>query len=135
MGFDDSAIDLDMRRLGKQRVEAKQIVLALTVPEYGWQNHPAVKMWRGHVYALTQYGIAICWEWRMRGYNDTLYEWFGQEGALAIDMDLCLDKPSWIGDLDFHISHQSNLLRKDPAYYGEKYPTIPHDLPYVWPVN
>jgi len=49
-----SASVLDMKRLGKQRVEAWQIVQALTVPEYGWKNHPAVKMWRGHVPSLIE---------------------------------------------------------------------------------
>ena len=65
--YDQSAAVLDYRRLGKQRVEAKQIMFALSDPNYGWQNHPAVRMWRGHEYQLAQYGIAICYEWRKRG--------------------------------------------------------------------
>jgi len=32
---------LDWRRLGKQRVEAAQIIKALSDPTYGWQHHPA----------------------------------------------------------------------------------------------
>ena len=47
-----SAADLDDRRLGKQRVETLQILRALTWRTYGWQNHPAVRMWRGFVPAL-----------------------------------------------------------------------------------
>lgn len=140
LGFDDSAADLDMRRLGKQRVEAKQILIALQARDAGvttgWQNHPAVRMWRGYEYALTRYGVSICWEWRCRGYSDTLHPYFGEQGALAIDMDKCLDMPPWLGDLDFHLSHQSNLLRKDPDHYAAYARAgVPNDLPYVWPVN
>lgn len=45
--FKDSARVLDRQRLGKQRVENMQIITALLDPDYGWQNHPAVNMWRG----------------------------------------------------------------------------------------
>lgn len=44
--FTQSAQFLDPQRLGKQRVEALQILTALTNPAYGWQHHPAVQMWR-----------------------------------------------------------------------------------------
>ena len=45
---------LDSRRLGKQRVEAHQIlnILLNRTKTKGWRNHPAVKMWKGHVNAL-----------------------------------------------------------------------------------
>ena len=39
--FQQSAAVLDHVRLGKQRVEALQILRALVIPEYGWQSHPA----------------------------------------------------------------------------------------------
>lgn len=45
--FRESAKCLDNKRLGKQRVECIQIIKAINNPKYGWQNHPAVKMWRG----------------------------------------------------------------------------------------
>lgn len=41
--------------------------------------------------------------------------------------------PPWLGDSDFHASHRSNLLRKDPEYYGEFNWTESPDLEYVWP--
>ncbi len=44
--FKRSAKVLDYRRLGKQRVEALQILKALQVENYGWRNHPIVKMWK-----------------------------------------------------------------------------------------
>ena len=51
-GFAESAMVLDSRRLGKQRVETFQILRALTWPSCGWKKHPAVRMWRGFVPAL-----------------------------------------------------------------------------------
>ena len=66
-----SAKVLDRQRLGKQRVENLQIIKALLDPTYGWQNHPAVKMWRGHIISLLDYQAAICSEWVGRGYKDT----------------------------------------------------------------
>jgi len=44
------------------------------------------------------------------------------------------DKPSWLGDPAFHRAHQSNLLRKDPEWYGQFGWEVKNDLPYVWPV-
>lgn len=123
-----SARLLDRQRLGKQRVEAKQILIALNVGG-GWRNHPAVRMWRGYETALAQYGVAICNEWISRGYRDSLLIQFQYAG------DGSLVFPSWLGDIDFHLSHQSNLVRKDPAHYGPLFPGVPDDLPYVWPVS
>lgn len=43
--FIDTAKILDYRRLGKQRVETWQVLLALGGKSKGWVNHPAVRMW------------------------------------------------------------------------------------------
>jgi hypothetical protein len=140
--FDRSARLLDQRRLGKQRVEALQVLRGLTVPGYGWRHHPAVRMWRGYEEALVCYGVAVCREWVRAGFRDTCEESLksglcqatgtreprGQQ-ALARAGEL----PPWLGDPDFHRSHQSALLRKDPAHYGRFFPGVPDDLPYVWP--
>lgn len=69
--FEETARSPDTRRLGKQRVETLQIVRALTRPGYGWQNHPAVRMWRGYEEALGAYGIVVCREWQRRGHADS----------------------------------------------------------------
>lgn len=69
--FYESARCLDNKRLGKQRVEAWQIYCALTVPGYGWQNHPAVRQWKNYNNFLIFYGIMICLEWLSRGYKDS----------------------------------------------------------------
>lgn len=127
--FAESARTLDNRRLGKQRVETLQILNALTNPNYGWQNHPAVKMWRGHVPHLVIYGLAICDEWRNRGFNDTCAEKISKFMPDGENFD----PPRWLGNEPFHASHRSNLLRKDPDHYRKFGWTDGPDLPYVWP--
>ena len=69
--FARSARALDVRRLGKQRVECLQVVRGLTVPDYGWRHHPAVRMWRGHLEALGRYTLACCEVWTEGGRADT----------------------------------------------------------------
>jgi len=41
--------------------------------------------------------------------------------------------PRWLGRADFHLSHKSNLVRKDEGYYGRIFGDIPNNLPYIWP--
>lgn len=122
--FHHSLDCLDYRRLGKQRVEAKQIIQALTGEKLGWRNHPAVKMWEGHLDALKLYHNTAISLWVARGYNNTMpiYE-------VAVPYTL----PSWLGDFAFHASHRSNLLRKDPKFYGKYGWVEPNNLPYIWP--
>ena len=127
--FSESAKALDYRRLGKQRVETKQILMALRGESKGWVNHPAVKMWRGYETALAVYGMTMCKEWISRGYKDTLLQYFKDiliEGVK--NDDLAYPQFSY----EFHRSHQSNLIRKDPEFYGAQFSGVPDDLPYVW---
>ena len=127
--FSESAKVLDMKRLGKQRVETLQIMKALLDPSYGWQNHPAVKMWRGHEMYLFIYQEAICNEWTSRGYKDTCLE---KTRALIEQQNVGIGKPSWLGREDIHESHRSNLTRKFPEWYSQFWDES-EDLPYVWP--
>ncbi|WP_329403042.1 MSMEG_6728 family protein [Streptomyces virginiae] len=69
--FDASVDVLDVRRLGKQRVEAVQVLRGLVVPGYGWRRHPAVRMWAGYEEALVRYGLEICGAWTAEGRADT----------------------------------------------------------------
>lgn len=135
--FAESARVLDYRRLGKQRVEAFQLLNVIRgVDKFGepkdhkgWVNHPATVMWRQYPVALAEYGVVICDEWKRRGYNDSLQPKF--RDFLSENFD-DLEQPYWLGDYEFHRSHQSNLLRKDLAYYGLEFAGVPDDLPYVW---
>jgi len=126
--FYESAQVLDRQRLGKQRVETLQILNALHDPSYGWQNHPATTMWRGHEGSLVAYGLDVCRAWTDRGYKDTCAD------KIRAFMTEVQTPPSWLGDEEVHRSHRSNLLRKAPDYYRQFWPTDPDDLEYVWPV-
>jgi hypothetical protein len=133
--FVKSAACLDMKRLGKQRVECLQILHALTNPDYGWQNHPAVRMWRGHERALAHYGIAICDEWIGRGYNDSCLAKI--KAVVRRAPKRSAELPDWFSGRKLKLicsSHRSNLLRKDPAWYGQFGWPEPDDIEYVWPV-
>ena len=73
------AQELDDKRLGKQRVEAYQIVKALRgdyADSGAWENHPATVMWRGYEHQLGWYGFYICEEWIKRGHKDSLIQHF-----------------------------------------------------------
>jgi hypothetical protein len=141
--FERSARVLDTKRLGKQRVEVIQVVRALTRPTYGWANHPAVLMWKGHEEALGRYGLTCCQVWTEHGFGDTcaatisedLRE-FGVE-TIRTQAELAAGEalPPWLGQEQVHLSHQSALVRKDPEHYRPLFPDIPDDLPYAWPVR
>lgn len=123
--FKRSAAVLDMRRLGKQRVECKQLLLGQ------WPNHPAAKMWKGYEWHLADYAVHVCREWRSRGYNDSLLPWF-----ISIRSSLPVTpRPSFLGDAAFHNSHRSNLMRKDREYYHQWFAQTPDNLPYMWPIH
>lgn len=134
----DCAAVLDRQRLGKQRVECLQIVNILcdVQPSHrkGWRTHPAVLMWRGYEYALTQYAKAVCDEWTSRGYIDTCLDKINAAFYAKYSGASC-EYPEWWGNTDIHRSHQSNLLRKDYDHYSMFYANVPDDLPYVWPVQ
>ena len=117
---------LDWRRLGKQRVEAKQIlnVLLGRTKTKGWVNHPATKMWKGYENALKQYLNECIDHWVSRGYNNNMKK-------EVIEGDIVY--PHWLGDDSFHSTHRSNLLRKDKDFYSQYMWTESDDMEYYWP--
>jgi hypothetical protein len=118
---------LDSRRLGKQRVEAFQIlnVILDRTKTKGWRNHPAVKMWKNYPNALKLYFNEAVREWISRGYVNNMKN---ERIRGKIKM------PIWFGDKKFHSSHKSNLLRKDSKYYSRFKWKEPHNLEYFWPL-
>ncbi len=122
--FQQSAAALDPARLGKQRVEALQTLRALVIPEYGWQSHPAIRMWMGHVPALTMYGLAMADEWTKRGFADNTRDNIREFAPQAAHPDYAakIPMPPWLGDPELHLSHRSNLIRKDPRFYTTGFP-------------
>ena len=115
--FEQSAAVLDDRRLGKQRVEALQVVRALTRATYGWKNHPAARTpaWRPSPPTS---------RWRAR-----------RRYAAKAELAGARAPPDWLGDERFHRSHRAALLRKDPEHYGPLFPDVDPDQPYHWPVE
>lgn len=143
--FASTAKTLDWRRLGKQRVEARQIIETLIGVSKGWTNHPAVKMWRGHEVALSLYLKAMIDEWVFRGYRNAaqfvevidhrrVRVYFGERPGIVLKASSKV-MPPWLGNMSFHASHRSNLLRKDYAWYSQfGWMELP-GLPYVWPTT
>ncbi|WP_026550214.1 MSMEG_6728 family protein [Arthrobacter sp. Br18] len=130
--FASSAAVLDQARLGKQRVETLQTLRALVIPDYGWRSHPAIRMWMGYVPALTLYGLAMVDEWVSRGHHDSTGHQILEFAPEVLDEpDVAM--PPWLGDLTFHLSHQSNLVQKASGIYRGRFPGVPEDLAYVWP--
>lgn len=147
--FKKSAEVLDLRRLGKQRLEAldclyvclrhrgedigDKLYKTRQQAEVVWErykNHPTVRMWRGFEFQLVNYIHAVCLEWVKRGYLDSRAELMEN----AIPEIKPNGHPAWLGDKAFHLSHQSNLIRKDSGRYRGIFGSgIPNDLPYIWP--
>lgn len=132
---------LDSKRLGKQRVEAFQILKTLKGESEAWKNHPAVLMWKGYEKALTLYLRECILEWLRRQYKNSMI--LPEHAELTKE-----DYPPWYGSHDFHISHQSNLIRKNEVFYKKLFETINREyelfkndielngeLKYVWPVR
>jgi hypothetical protein len=122
--FERVARCLDDRRLGKQRVEAYQVLNALTNTASAWRRHPTVRMWAGYENALRLYMNACIEEWVRRGFKNNM-PLAAVEGAPAM--------PPWLGDERYHASHRANLLRKDAAHYGRFGWTEDPAMPYFWP--
>lgn len=132
--FVESARVLDPPRLGKQRVEALQVLRGIAFPSYGWQRHPAMQMWRGYTPALTRYALDMVDAWTERGHADSIRPLIAEFAPHVDGAEMStLSVPSWLGDEALHLSHQSNLLRKDLEFYRPFFPDVPDDLPYVWP--
>jgi len=125
---------LDKRRLGKQRVEASQILKALNSETKGWVNHPATRMWVGYEFLLKHYYNESLRIWEERGGKNTLLapHSLSEEETNRLQTGC---KPWWWGWEPLHESHKAALVRKDEEYYGN---IIPNDSPYltlgyVWP--
>lgn len=125
--FTESARVLDNKRLGNQFYRE-----GLTLLRGKWANHPASKMWRGHRAVLAAYLLACSNELANRGrlYPKHVKEVMNTLAACSSDE---FELPPWLGDEAFHAAHRSNLLRKDPEWYGQFGWAEPDNLPYIWP--
>ena len=122
---------LDNSRLGNQVYREAKTLLG-----GGWPNHPASKMWRGYEFQLALYCFRGAQEMVSRRYwkDEVCFRWLHYfQDQLDSFEDTGL--PPWMGFPPLHASHRSNLLRKDPIYYGRFGWEEPDDFKYVWPVN
>jgi len=139
-----SAYVLDNKRLNKQITEVFQIYNCLKVKSNRWKNHPAVLMWKNYEPALLMYGLGCYDEWVTRfdrGLRGGKREHKSGDKIIAIlemikkQDEYYSNPPVWIFNKDLNRSHQSNLVRKDPEYYRKFFPTVPDNLPYLWPTK
>ena len=122
--FRKSLQTLDYRRLGKQRVEAMQLVKAIYIEDYGWRKHPCCKMRMDYPEALQLYHDIAIDEWIKRGYNNNMPLFRVKESEVTM--------PHWLGNEQLHASHRSNLLAKDFGHYGGFGWDESDDIPYYW---
>lgn len=148
--------DLDYRRLGKQRVEAKQIIDILEkidagedVSSIGFASHTATKMWIGYTNALKAYYNLCLDEWINRGYKNKMVKYdidetrftnresvFDGVKTTFLTEDTEYSFPPFTSFRPFILFHRSALYKKDPKYYvkflnEELEPYV--DLGYLWP--
>jgi hypothetical protein len=124
---------LDYKRLGKQRIEAYQILCCLLDRPTksgklykGWKQHPAVKMWTNYEEALKKYYNLCIDEWVARGYKNKMEK-------EPLNKPIIL--PDWWGYEPLHSSHRANLLRKDPVFYGKLGWSESPREGYFWPTQ
>lgn len=128
--FAKSFDTLDYKRLGKQRVETRQIYdLISGAKDNRWRNHSAVVMWRGYTGALALYHDECIKGWLRRGYNNSM-------PLLNPDPDT-IEMPWWIGDEAMHRSHRARLIDKLESHYLSQFPDDKgfNNGKYWWPVN
>lgn len=130
VSFKESVACLDNQRLGKQRVEASQIIDAIDKmyngDVHGYIKHPATRMWIGYEDALRYYYNLCLDEWERRGFSNTM-----ERKPVPEEIEY----PWYIGWIHFHQSHQASLMRKHPVYYREKFTVDDFYLQrgYIWP--
>lgn len=131
MPFPDFALTaccLDDDRLNKVRFEALAIYRVLR-GEQKAEPHPAIEMWRGYDPLLAWYYNIMLSTWKHRGHSNGNLERIPNTGFPIIF-------PPWIGNREFHRSHQSNLLRKNENHYRLWFGySVPKNLGYIWPVE
>jgi hypothetical protein len=149
-----SAKVLDKKRCWKQVVEAKQIIdtlIGLQNPEikelnitlqrkqFPWMNHPAVKMWKGHIPELKFYFNGFLISAIKNHKINTKYEpylnWKEFIPRGLIHDPITLEMPWWLGNEDFHRAMRARLIEKDRNFYLPFFPNDEgfNDGKYLWP--
>lgn len=137
--FEKTSKVLDYRRLGKQRLEARDCLVILTQEKLNildnqffyinkkYKNHPVVKLWKGYEEALKLYINNIIEEWINRGYNNS---------QIIYDINYNnLIYPHWLGNEKFHSSHRAALLCKNYDWYSQFNWREKPKINYYWRVT
>lgn len=91
-------------------------------------------MWKGYENSLARYGLALAKEMEERGgWKQEVTDRWIKFWSEAVKSTKNTGDPPWLGNKEFHRSHQSNLIRKDKNYYEKLFPSVPDNLPYIWP--
>jgi len=147
--FDNSARQLDTKRLVKQLLEGRQIMTILVgeSKSKAWRNHPAVRMFDNHSITLYHYLAAIRKEMERREYK---WEKNWDEIQRMADKKVWSDTsaPSWMlnNDTFYRVltTHRGRLYEKAPELYPQyrseyeiyqDYVCCPGKCTYYWPVN
>lgn len=147
--------DLDNKRLGKQRLEAAQMIRILEVYDQtgevqgGYSKHPALQMWKGHTDALKAYFNLCVLAWIKRGFKNTYslypvdHERYrivpGDFDGTTTTFDEEFDEycfPKWFGFAPLILSHRAALLRKNPKHYAsydDDFIVPYYTRGYLWP--
>ncbi len=119
---------LDYKRLGKQRVEARQILSIITgeAKWTAWRNHPAVLMWKPYISELKYYYDIMVLEWVKRGYVNHMPLY----GIGKIEM------PWFMYCKPILDSHKATLLRKNHDHYKQFFSVSQKYLSrnVIWPI-
>ena len=119
---------LSTSHLGKQRVEAFQILNVLEGKSKGWSTHLATLAWVGYIDGLKFYINCMINEWIRRGHTNTMQ---------VYELPETVDLPWWTQWGRLHETHKAMLLRKNPGHYS-KYFTMNPEYQfhgYIWPTT
>jgi hypothetical protein len=98
---------LSTKHLGKQRLEAYQIIRVLLGQQNGYKNHPICKMWYENVDGLKYYYNCCIDEWVARGFKNTMVKYDDiKDPAL----------PWWFTNKQIQACHMASLVRKNDEY-------------------
>ena len=98
-----------------------------------------VQMWRGYETCVVTYLLQACQEfdrraprWKHLTLALVRRVWLRAEG---VGWPRGKPMPRWFGSRLVHMSHQSQLMRRRPTHYARQWPTVPLDMPLLWPCN
>ena len=74
-------------------------------------------------------------EWIERGFKDEQLEKYQEIINMLGLYRTKMERPPWLGNHEYHRSHQANLVRKNPTLYGPEFPGVDPEEGYIWPVG